>query len=196
MITWNEIITMAATPEQRLNELLGLWQDILEIYQNPGMMYFDPESFMAIVEPNYNRSLYPSNTTSVLRNGIVSNKPTSDRNVKFLTEDDRSYRLVNALAAIYNRTLTKEQREVIGRKYFLHESSATICEKCSISRRTYYRYRKEARIRLIMSYCLDHYDEYGIEKHNWIDVSKDRRKWNGGHFFKQDIRNWPEFNHA
>ena len=38
MITWNEIITMAATPEQRLNELLGLWRDILGIYRDPKMM--------------------------------------------------------------------------------------------------------------------------------------------------------------
>ena len=35
-----------------------------------------------------------------------------------------------------------------------------------------------------------------IKQYEWVDVSKDRRKWNGGHFFKEDIRNWPEFNHA
>ena len=40
MITWNEIITMAATPEQRLNELFGVWQDILGTYRDPQMMYF------------------------------------------------------------------------------------------------------------------------------------------------------------
>ena len=61
MITWNEIITMAATPEQRLNELFGVWQDILGTYRDPQMMYFDTESFLAIVEPNYNRFLYPVN---------------------------------------------------------------------------------------------------------------------------------------
>ena len=102
MITWNEIITMAATPEQRLSELLGIWRDILEIYRNPRMMYFDPDTILAIVEPNYNRFLYPSNTTSVLKSGQASTKTSKDQNVKLLIEDDRNYRLVNALSTIFN----------------------------------------------------------------------------------------------
>ncbi len=54
----------------------------------------------------------------------------------------------------------------------------------------------KAKINLIMNYCLDHYDEYGIERHNWVDVSKERRQWNNGHFFKEDMRDWPEFQEA
>ena len=106
MITWNEIITMAATPEQRLNELFGVWQDILGTYRDPQMMYFDSESFLAIVEPNYNRFLYPSNTASILKNGEVNNRPEADKNIRLLTEDDRNYRLVKALAKIFNCTLS------------------------------------------------------------------------------------------
>ena len=49
MITWNEIITMAAAPEKRLNVLLGAWQDILILYRDPQIMHFDPETFLAIV---------------------------------------------------------------------------------------------------------------------------------------------------
>ena len=194
MITWNEIITMAATPEQRLNELFGVWQDILGTYRDPQMMYFDSESFLAIVESNYNRFLYPSNTASILKNGEVNNRPEADKNIRLLTEDDRNYRLVKALAKIFNCTLSKEQREMIARTYFFHESRFAICEKCSITKTTYYKIRQEARIKLIMKYCLDHYDDYGIEKHNWLDVSKERRKWNNGHFFKDDIHDWPGFN--
>lgn len=193
MITWNEIITMAATPEKRLRVLFGAWQDILVLYKNPQMMHFDPKTFLAVVEPNYNRVLYPSNSTSVLRSGEVNNKTCSDRNIKRIAEDDRNYRLVNALAKIFNTSLSKEQREVIARTYFFHESYQTICEKSNMTRTTYYRLRQEARIKLIIRYCLDHYDEYGIERHNWLDVSKERRKWNNGHFFKDDMHDWPGF---
>jgi hypothetical protein len=62
-----------------------------------------------------------------------------------------------------------------------------------MTKTSYYRIRNEARIRLIMKCCLDHYDEYGIERHNWLDVSKERRKWNNGHFFKEDMHDWPGF---
>lgn len=61
------------------------------------------------------------------------------------------------------------------------------------SRRTYYRVTREARILLIMNYCLDFYDDYGIEKHDWFEVSKERVCWNSGHFFRQDIHEWPEY---
>ena len=193
MIMRNEIITMAAAPEKRLRVLFGAWQDILVLYKNPQMMHFDPKTFLAVVEPNYNRVLYPSNSTSVLRSGEVNNKTCSDRNIKRIAEDDRNYRLVNALAKIFNTSLSKEQREVIARTYFFHESYLTICEKSNITRTTYYRLRQEARIKLIMRYCLDHYDEYGIEMHNWLDVSKERRKWNNGHFFKDDMHDRPGF---
>lgn len=193
MTTWNEIITMTATPDKRLNELFGLWQDILEIYKNPEMIYFDPNTFCAVVEPNYNRILYPSNTTSVLKNTASSQKPNTDPSIKLLIDDDRYFRLIKALSGIYNQSLTKTQREIMARYIFFRESRQTICSKCSISARTYYRYRKVAKIILIMNYCLDHYDEYGIEKHNWLDVSKDRQKWNNGHYFKDDIHDWPEF---
>jgi len=193
MITWNEIITMAAAPEKRLNVLLGAWQDILVLYRDPQIMHFDPETFLAVVEPNYNRVLYPSNSTSILKSGATNNETGSDTNIKRLTEDDRNYRLVNALTKIYNTSLSKEQREVIARTYFFHESYLSICEKSNITRTTYYRLRQEARIKLIMRYCLDHYDEYGIEMHNWLDVSKERRKWNNGHFFKDDMHDWPGF---
>ena len=44
-----------------------------------------------------------------------------------------------------------------------------------------------------MSFCLDYYDDYGTEKHDWLEVSRDRTCWNGGHFYKQDIRDWLEF---
>ena len=193
MITWNEIITMAAAPEKRLNVLLGAWQDILVLYRDPKIMHFDPKTFLAVVEPNYNRVLYPSNSTSILRSGESNNKTCFDTNIKSLTEDDRNYRLVNALAKIYNASLSQDHREVIARTYFFHESRPTICEKSNITKTTYYRLRQEARIKLIMRYCLDHYDEYGIERHNWLDVSKERRKWNNGHFFKDDIHDWPGF---
>ncbi|MBR3243688.1 MAG: hypothetical protein IKF90_13505 [Parasporobacterium sp.] len=196
MITWNEIITMAATPEQRLSELLGIWRDILEIYRNPRMMYFDPDTILAIVEPNYNRFLYPSNTTSVLKSGQASTKTSKDQNVKLLIEDDRNYRLVNALSTIFNQSLTKDEREIVVGTYFYRFPRHIICEKCCISKTSYYRIRRDAIVKLIMAYCLDHYDEYGIEKHNWIDVSRDRRQWNNGHFFKEDMFDWPEFNNA
>ena len=193
MITWNEIITMAATPEQRLNELLGLWRDILGIYRNPKMMDFDPDTYLALTEPNYNRFLYPSNTASVLKSGTTGNQQSTDQNIKLLTEDDRNYRLVNALAKIFNQSLTKDHRELIVRTYFDKEPYLSICKKCNMTKTSYYRIRNEARIRLIMKCCLDHYDEYGIERHNWLDVSKERRKWNNGHFFKEDMRDWPGF---
>jgi hypothetical protein len=44
-----------------------------------------------------------------------------------------------------------------------------------------------------MNYCLDYYDDYGIEKHDWFKVSKERMSWNSGHFLKQDIHEWPEY---
>ena len=196
MITWNEIITMAATPEQRLTELLGVWRDILGTYRDPGMMSFDLDTFLAIMEPNYNRFLYPSNTTSVLKSGPSSNKQSIDQSVKLLIEDDRNFRLVSALSKIFNQSLTKEQREIIARSYFYRCPHNMICETCSISKTSYYRIRRDAVVTLIRNYCLDHYDEYGIEKHNWVDVSKDRRQWNNGHFFKEDMFDWPEFNNA
>jgi len=196
MITWNEIITMPATPEQRLNKLIGVWKDILEIYRNPRMMYFDPDTFLAVVEPNYNRYLYPSNTTSILKSGPTNYKPSIDQNVKLLTEDDRSYRLVKGLSKIFNQSLDKEQREVMARRSFYGESQQVIRKACGLSRCNYFRILKKAKINLIMNYCLDHYDEYGIERHNWVDVSKERRQWNNGHFFKEDMRDWPEFQEA
>ena len=193
MTTWNEIITMAATPDRRLMELIGMWKDILTLYGNPGMMHFDPDSFTAVAEPKYNRLLYPSYTTSFLKCTSEFNHAVPDRMINIVSEDDWNYRHVKAFSEIYNRSLNKLQRELIARKMFLHQSVYLICQKCNISRRTYYRVTREARILLIMNYCLDFYDDYGIEKHDWFEVSKERMCWNSGHFFKQDIHEWPEY---
>ena len=193
MTTWNKIITMPSTPDSRLKELIGLWKDILTLYENPGMMYFDPDSFTAVAEPKYNRVLYPSYTTSFLKCTSESNHTLSDKIINTISEDDWNYRHVKAFSEIYNRSLNKLQRELIARKMFFYQSVPMICQKCNISRRTYYRVIREARILLIMSFCLDYYDDYGIEKNDWFEVSKKRMCWNSGHFFREDIHEWPEY---
>lgn len=193
MTTWNEIITMAATPDRRLMELIGMWKDILTLYGNPGMMRFDADSFFAVAEPNYNRLLYPSYTTSFLKYTSDSKRLSSDKTIKIMSEDDWNYRHVKTFTEIYNRSLNKLQRELMARKMFFHQSATIVCQNCNISKRTYYRVMREAKTLLIMSFCLDYYDDYGTEKHDWLEVSRDRTRWNDGHFYKQDIRDWPEF---
>lgn len=191
--TCEEVTAIERMKHKRLLELNGLWKDILTLYGNPGMMRFDPDSFTAIVEPKYNRLLYPSNTTSFLRCTSEYNHVTSDRMINIISEDDWNYRHVKTFTEIYNRSLNKLQRELMAGKMFFHQSATIVCQNCNISKRTYYRVMREAKTLLIMSFCLDYYDDYGTEKHDWLEVSRDRTCWNGGHFYKQDIRDWPEF---
>ena len=128
MTTWNKIITMPSTSDSRLKELIGLWKDILTLYENPGMMYFDPDSFTAVAEPKYNRVLYPSYTTSFLKCTSESNHALSDKIINTISEDDWNYRHVKTFTEIYNRSLNKLQRELMAGKMFFHQSATIVCK--------------------------------------------------------------------
>lgn len=193
MKTWNEIIRESKTPEQRLYDLLDVWKEIMAVY-TPPVLIFDPVSFKAIMNESFDRNIYPSQSTSILRTPESAMNDKKDFTTRIMMQDCYNYSLLKALADIFNQSLNQDQREIIVRHLFNGEACASICRQCGLSESSFYRMLRKAKRILIMNYCLDYYNEYGIEKHNWFAISNDRRKWNKGQFFAQDIMDWPEYN--
>ncbi len=175
MTTWNEIITEPGLPNERLQDLFGLWTDIAVIYSNPPIITYDPITYTANINPEYNRILYPSKTTSIIKlEEDKSKSETKEYGTKYISQDQINYRLIKALATIFNNSLDSSLREVLVRKYLLQQSTRQIRNDCALSAREYYRRLNKASRKLIMEYCLDHYDQYGIEKKNWFVLQEER----------------------
>ena len=159
MKTWNEIISQPGTPRERLDDLLALWDDIMRLYTEVPMMYFDTHEYKAHMEQKYVRSVYPSVSSSFIRVPSADTATMQTNQIlEFLKEDDNNFRLLNGWARIFNESLDLTERAIIVRKYFYHEHQSKICKICSVSKRTFFRILNKARSRLIKEYALDLYE--------------------------------------
>ncbi len=160
MKTWTAILSSSLSPDEKLDELFELWDDIMHIYDEAPIMTFRSVDYMAIPNGDYRRSYYPMNTTSIIR--LL---PTDTMTMKLSTtedllrEDSNNLRLITSWANIFNRSLTTEQRNIIVRRYFYHESYKKICRLSMLEKSHYYRLLKKARSILINEYGLNVYDK-------------------------------------
>ena len=164
MKTWNEIMSEPATPQERLEDLLNLWDDIMQLYGEVPMLFFDTKDFTAHMNQSYVRSVYPSASSSLIK-VLPADSGTIQINqiLEYMKEDDNNYRLLKGLSNLFNKNLNDLERTVIVRKYFFHESNPRIYQKCFVSRTTFYRIMDNAKNKLINAYGLNLYDDFGGE---------------------------------
>ena len=162
MKTWNEIISQPGTPEERLEDFLELWADIMSVYDSVPILYFTPEDYCAVPNGKYQRSYFPVNTASIIKvpqSDTVTMKLSSI--TAMINEDDVNYDRMKSWAEIFNKELNREERAVIVRRYFYHENYTKISRKCSFSVRSYYRLLNSAKKKMIDAFSLNLYDVYG-----------------------------------
>ncbi len=165
MKTWNEIISQPGTEEERLEDFLELWADIMSVYDSVPIMSFTSDSYCAVPNGKYQRSYFPVNSASIIKvpqSDTVTMKLSSI--TAMINEDDVNYDRMKSWAEIFNKELNREERAVIVRRYFYHENYTKISRKCSFSVRSYYRLLSSAKRKMIEAYSLDLYDEYGSPK--------------------------------
>ena len=162
MKTWNEIISQPGTEEERLEDFLELWADIMSVYDSVPIMSFTSDSYCAVPNSKYQRSYFPVNTASIIKvpqSDTVTMKLSSI--TAMINEDDVNYDRMKSWAEIFNKELNREERAVIVRRYFYHENYTKISRKCSFSVRSYYRLLNSAKKKMIDAFSLNLYDVYG-----------------------------------
>ena len=92
MKTWNEIISQPGTEEERLEDFLELWADIMSVYDSVPIMSFTSDSYCAVPNSKYQRSYFPVNTASIIKvpqSDTVTMKLSSI--TAMINEDDVNY---------------------------------------------------------------------------------------------------------
>ncbi len=161
MNTWNDIMKAPGSPEQRLCWIYDLVLNIIMLYRSDPILSFSRNDYRLKVNPDYERSKYPSSSSSIIKQPISLSFQRGDKVIRYLMEDEHNYRLLKGLSKIFNTKLNLIQREVMIRRYLNEESYRRISSGMAISERTYYRMIDEAKEELIKAYALDLYDEAG-----------------------------------
>lgn len=157
MNRWLNIIKKPADKNnERLFQLLELVKDILASYKHLVQVDYKYQVSMNI---NADIANFSSNTTSV----IVINDGNNNQNkvLKRIQQETYDKRLLQSLIDILNNEFEEKERKFIIYKYFKSCKREDICSIFSLNKHKYYSFIQYIENRLIESYGLDLYNQYG-----------------------------------